>query len=94
MQLAGTPQIIYSWLANACPSLRHLQYLELELRPFEDMGTRGLLGVILRSGRRKASYNHWDSYPAGLGKEIAKFTKSLSDAQVDEMAEKYEEITW
>ncbi|ODO11513.1 hypothetical protein I350_00293 [Cryptococcus amylolentus CBS 6273] len=37
------------------------------------MGTRGLIGYILRNKQRKAAYNHWDSYPQGQGHWIAQF---------------------
>jgi len=36
------------------------------------MGTRGLYG-IRKNGIDKATYNHFDSYPDWLGKEISKF---------------------
>ena len=36
------------------------------------MGTRGLYGFVL-GDQEKLSYNHWDSYPAGLGTETLKF---------------------
>lgn len=42
------------------------------------MGTRGLLGFII-SGRRHASYNHFDSYPSGLGAQVAKFILGLDE---------------
>lgn len=35
------------------------------------MGTRGLMGVVA-GGIVKASYNHFDSYPGGLGADIVK----------------------
>ena len=38
------------------------------------MGTRGLYG-IRRDGRDKLTYNHFDSYPSGLGKDFLKFCK-------------------
>ncbi|KAL9058332.1 MAG: hypothetical protein Q9162_001787 [Coniocarpon cinnabarinum] len=58
------------------------------------MGTRGLLGHILRNGRKKGAYNHWDSYPEGLGDWIVKFIKSLSEEQIQQMAERVEQIEW
>lgn len=33
------------------------------------MGTRGLVGVVI-DGEIKSSYNHWDSYPSGLGVKV------------------------
>lgn len=35
------------------------------------MGTRGLIGVVA-DGVFKGTYNHFDSYPSGLGVELAK----------------------
>ncbi|ODN84755.1 hypothetical protein L202_00632 [Cryptococcus amylolentus CBS 6039] len=50
------------------------------------MGTRGLIGYILRNKQRKAAYNHWDSYPQGQGHWIAQFIAGLSPEQCEEMA--------
>ena len=36
------------------------------------MGTRGLLGWKV-NGEYHGAYNHWDSYPEGLGMEIAQW---------------------
>lgn len=41
------------------------------------MGTRGLYG-IRKNGIDKATYNHFDSYPEGLGKDIVKFCANNS----------------
>ncbi|KAF4635452.1 hypothetical protein G7Y89_g2648 [Cudoniella acicularis] len=57
------------------------------------MGTRGLLGLIIK-GKRHGAYNHFDSYPSGLGSEIAKFILSLTPEEWDEMAKLVEGITW
>lgn len=38
------------------------------------MGTRGLL-AFAHDGEIKGAYNHFDSYPAGLGADVAKFVK-------------------
>ncbi|RKF59819.1 hypothetical protein OnM2_056055 [Erysiphe neolycopersici] len=57
------------------------------------MGTRGLLGLII-GGKRRGIYNHWDSYPSGLGKDIVKFILSLKPEQWDEMVKILNEITW
>ncbi|KIM38707.1 hypothetical protein M413DRAFT_447659 [Hebeloma cylindrosporum] len=57
------------------------------------MGTRGLLGFIIR-GQRHAAYNHWDSYPDGLGKAIVEFILSLTPEEYATMARLVAEITW
>jgi hypothetical protein len=36
------------------------------------MGTRGLYGVR-KNGVDKCTYNHWDSYPSGLGSDVVEF---------------------
>ncbi|KDR70121.1 hypothetical protein GALMADRAFT_254952 [Galerina marginata CBS 339.88] len=58
------------------------------------MGTRGLLGFIIRSSQRHAAYNHFDSYPTGLGKKIVEFILSLTTEEYDIMARLVSEITW
>lgn len=59
------------------------------------MGTRGLLGHIVRSKNiRKGTYNHFDSYPAGLGVDIAKFINSLSDEQLEKMKKMLAKMEW
>ena len=59
------------------------------------MGTRGLLGHILRSKKiRKGSYNHFDSYPTGLGRDLANFVNSLTDEQIEKMMEMIGKIEW
>jgi hypothetical protein len=40
------------------------------------MGTRGVIGVRLE-GKDKIAYNHFDSYPSGVGKDIVKEIKTL-----------------
>ena len=57
------------------------------------MGTRGLLGYVIK-GKKKGSYNHWDSYPVGLGWAIMKWIRSLSDADITKMIEQLEKIEW
>lgn len=34
------------------------------------MGTRGFVGFIDDDGNEKITYNHWDSYPSGLGSDV------------------------
>ncbi len=36
------------------------------------MGTRGFIGFVI-NGQEKIAYNHWDSYPAGLGADMLSF---------------------
>ena len=56
------------------------------------MGTRGLLGLIVE-GKRHAAYNHWDSYPSGLGAKIVKFILSLSREEYAKMTALVQAIT-
>ena len=58
------------------------------------MGTRGLLGVILRDRRKKGTYNHFNSFPEILGVNTVKFIKSLTEEQIEQMKERMEHITW
>lgn len=59
------------------------------------MGTRGLVGHIVRSKNlRKGSYNHFDSYPSGLGRDIALFILGLTDEQIETMIENLGKIEW
>ena len=46
--------------------------------------SRSLVGHIVR-GRKRATYNHSDSYPSHLGEKIVQFIKSLSPEQIDTM---------
>jgi len=55
------------------------------------MGTRGLVGLII-AGKRHAIYNHYDSYPSGLGNDIIKFILSLTPEQWDEMTKILQEV--
>lgn len=48
------------------------------------MGTRGLYG-FRKNGIDKLTYNHWDSYPEGLGKDIVQFCKETSLAEMNEI---------
>ena len=57
------------------------------------MGTRGLLGFIILSQRR-AAYNHSDSYPDYLGRNIVKFILSLTPEDYATMALRVAELTW
>ncbi|KAI9709320.1 MAG: hypothetical protein M1820_003440 [Bogoriella megaspora] len=57
------------------------------------MGTRGLIGFKSK-GRRRATYNHFDSYPSGLGADIVKFLLSLTPDQWEKMIEQTNKIHW
>lgn len=54
------------------------------------MGTRGLVGFVV-DDTVKASYNHFDSYPNGLGLDVVKFVQGI--ANVSEVFEKAQAIT-
>ena len=47
------------------------------------MSTRGLYG-IKKDGEIKATYNHWDSYPSNLGKNIVEFCSNNTIEQLNE----------
>lgn len=52
------------------------------------MGTRGCYG-FRKDGIDKLTYNHWDSYPSGLGYDILDFCKSHS---VEDMKALFDKI--
>lgn len=54
------------------------------------MGTRGLYGVVV-NGEVKASYNHFDSYPSGLGADIVKFVQGIEN--VSDVFEQAQNLT-
>ena len=49
------------------------------------MGTRGAFGFRV-DGTDKVMYNHFDSYPDGLGRQIAEFIKETMDAELEKTA--------
>ena len=49
------------------------------------MGTRGLM-AFAHDGKVKAMYNHYDSYPSGLGKDIADWVRGLPEDLSEEIA--------
>jgi hypothetical protein len=51
------------------------------------MGTRGAYGFRI-DGEDKVSYNHWDSYPTGLGAGIADYISTHTVPDMIEVAER------
>jgi len=51
------------------------------------MSTRGILG-FLADGKLTVTYNHSDSYPAGLGSNVAEFVAGLATAKAIAKAKK------
>jgi hypothetical protein len=56
------------------------------------MGTRGLIGFIIK-GVKKGAYNHWDSYPEGLGNAVVDFILSLKEEDFATMQAKVEAVS-
>lgn len=50
------------------------------------VGTRGTYGLY-KNGISKLTYNHWDSYPSGLGKEMLSFARNTSIEKLNELFE-------
>lgn len=48
------------------------------------MGTRGCYG-FRKNGMDKITYNHYDSYPDGLGRTMVEFCKNTSIAEMDDI---------
>lgn len=48
------------------------------------MGTRGAYGFH-KGGVDKITYNHFDSYPTGLGADVAEFVKNHTDEEMNEI---------
>src|SRR5687768_12201748 len=40
------------------------------------MGTRGFVGFVV-DGTEKISYNHWDSYPSGVGLDVLEWLRGV-----------------
>jgi hypothetical protein len=55
------------------------------------MGTRGIIGFI-QKGVYRGAYNHFDSYPSGLGDAIIKFILAHTDQELEEMIYKVEQV--
>lgn len=52
------------------------------------MGTRGAFGIF-KGGQTKATYNHYDSYPSGLGVELL---ESLSKHNIEALNKTFDNI--
>ena len=50
------------------------------------MGTRGLMGFVV-DGEVKGAYNHFDSYPRGLGVQVGAFAATLVGERFGEYAD-------
>jgi hypothetical protein len=50
------------------------------------MGTRGAYGFRINN-QDKLTYNHWDSYPSGLGDDVAQFVRTTSKVEIYKIAE-------
>lgn len=48
------------------------------------MGTRGLYG-LRKNGVDKLTYNHFDSYPDGLGKVVTEFCKRVTEKELGKL---------
>jgi hypothetical protein len=70
----------------------HLQLSFLLSTNILEMGTRGILGFITK-GVRKGTYNHFDSYPSGLGDAIIKFILAHTDEELEQMVGKVEQVS-
>jgi hypothetical protein len=55
------------------------------------MGTRGAIGVRT-DNNLFVTYNHGDSYPESLGRDMVKFCRSLSKQQLAMLAEQFKHI--
>lgn len=53
------------------------------------MGTRGIYG-IRKDGTDKLTYNHYDSYPEGLGKAVVNFIISTPNDQIKKIFDQIE----
>lgn len=53
------------------------------------MSTRGVFGYY-KEGKTIAGYNHFDSYPSGLGKEIIKFLKNKDLESIQYLWDNYQ----
>jgi hypothetical protein len=51
------------------------------------MGTRGAYG-FRKNDQDKVTYNHWDSYPSGLGADVVEFIQGSSIDEMNQLADK------
>lgn len=56
------------------------------------MGTRGCYGFRINASD-KVTYNHFDSYPEGLGVTVVEFIRNTSDDEMKEIAKKIELVS-
>jgi hypothetical protein len=58
------------------------------------MSTRGALGFKI-NGTYHATYNHFDSYPEGLGREVVRFIRSVvKKNKLDVLREHVAHVQW
>lgn len=50
------------------------------------MGTRGFIGFVI-DGEEKIGYNHWDSYPGGLGVDVLGWLRIAASEGTEHLAE-------
>lgn len=55
------------------------------------MGTRGAVGVR-SEGQLYITYNHWDSYPSGLGTEMVAFCRRLTKETIATLKERFKHV--
>jgi hypothetical protein len=55
------------------------------------MGTRGFIGFVV-DGVEKIAYNHWDSYPGGLGLDVLRWLRGEVGKMPDGMAWATEQV--
>lgn len=51
------------------------------------MSTRGFLGFVI-DGQEKIAYNHFDSYPGGLGVDVLSFLRIAASESTEQIAER------
>ena len=56
------------------------------------MGTRGAIG-FRKNGKDKVMYNHFDSYPTGIGVNMGDFAKEFTNEVMNELADKMVDVS-